>query len=157
MTENEPNEVKNPHRDETVIVSRADLNAITQEVQAIEKPSDSSDVGHALEKRELLLIVRGMIERVMMYEGREIRLGRFEPATRQEDELDLTPYGAMDRGVSRYHAKIHLEGDDLYITDNRSTNGTYLANVRLAPETATLLRKGDELILGRLPIQVMFR
>jgi hypothetical protein len=156
MSEKDPNNLQNPHVDETVIVSRADLNAITQEVKVVDPTSDSSD-GAVSEKRELLLIIRGMIERVMMQDGNQVKLGRFEPSGRQLDELDLTPYGAMDRGVSRYHAKIHLEGDQLYITDNKSTNGTYLANVKLVPNTATLLRKGDELILGRLPIQVMFR
>jgi pSer/pThr/pTyr-binding forkhead associated (FHA) protein len=49
-----------------------------------------------------------------------------------------------------------LKGDQIYITDLMSTNGTYLAGQRLKPNEATLLRKGDELLIGRLPIQILF-
>jgi hypothetical protein len=158
MSDNEFNEIKNPHVEETVVMSRAEIEAAGLADTAQAPSSDASETASSFAgKRELLLIVRGMIERVMMYEGSDVKLGRFEPATRQHNELDLTPYGAMDRGVSRFHARIHFEKDQLYITDNKSTNGTYLANVKLAPNVATILRKGDELILGRLPIQVMYR
>jgi hypothetical protein len=158
MSDNESDEVKNPHVDETVIMSRADIEAAGLAEGEAAPSSDPAETATTfVGKRELLLIVRGMIERVMLYEGGDVKLGRFEPATRQANELDLTPYGAMDRGVSRFHARIHFENNHLYITDNKSTNGTYLANVKLAPNVATILRKGDELILGRLNIQVMYR
>lgn len=183
MSNNDPNELKNPHVDETVIVSRAELEAAAVE-EALEEssetpnaitvpgsPGSDREMGNQFTKipdtipstsslggkRELLLIIRGMIERVVMQEDTIVKLGRFEPATRQAYEVDLTSYGAMDRGVSRFHAWIHLQGEQLYITDNKSTNGTYLRHVKVVPNVATILRKGDELILGRLPIQVMFR
>jgi hypothetical protein len=108
------------------------------------------------EGREVLLVIRGMVERVLMVEGKTYKLGRFEISTRKDEEIDLSPYGALDRGVSRVHAELSLKGDQIYITDLMSTNGTYLAGQRLKPNEAMLLRKGDELLIGRLPIQILF-
>jgi len=109
------------------------------------------------EQREVILVIRGMVERVVMTENVIYKLGRFELGLKNPDEVDLTPYGAADRGVSRFHAKMHIADDTLYITDLGSTNGTYLGGKRLEPNLPTELHKGDELLLGRLAIQVMFR
>ncbi|MDX1995701.1 MAG: FHA domain-containing protein [bacterium] len=109
------------------------------------------------EQRELILVIRGMVERVLLPRDTSIVLGRTDLNARFHPDVDLTPYGALDRGVSRGHARLHMEDDKLYVTDLGSTNGTFLAGKRLAPEEPTQLRKGDELLLGRLAIQVLFR
>lgn len=109
------------------------------------------------DKREVILLIRGMVERLVMEEGIIYQLGRFDLGTSEEGEVDLTPYGAQDRGVSRIHAQIHLEDGNVFITDLGSTNGTYISSNRLEPNTPAVLRKGDELLLGRLGVQILFR
>lgn len=109
------------------------------------------------EQREVILLIRGMVERVSVTENTSFVMGRYEMGATKDEEIDLTPYGALDRGVSRAHAKIHLENEQLYVTDLGSTNGTYLGGNRLTPNEPTMLRKGDELLLGRLAIQILFR
>jgi hypothetical protein len=109
------------------------------------------------DKREIILVIRGMVERRVMQENKPIVLGRADMKSRFLPDVDLTPYGALDRGVSREHATLQLDGDSLYVTDLDSTNGTILAGKRLTPHVKTILRKGDELLLGRLPVQVLFR
>lgn len=119
---------------------------------------DGEDEGEELgEKREVLLLIRGMGERVVMREGVTYKLGRYDLGAQSPDEVDLIPYGAMDRGVSRIHATMHIEDGVLYITDNGSTNGTYLGGKQLDPHEPTAVKKGDELLLGRLAVQIMFR
>lgn len=108
-------------------------------------------------EREVILVIRGMVERVVMTPNVIYKLGRFELGLKNPDEIDLTPYGATDRGVSRLHAQMHVDGDNLYVTDLGSTNGTYLGGKRLNPDEPTAVKKGDELLLGRLAVQVMFR
>jgi hypothetical protein len=137
---------------ETAVLS--DNNPILKRMMSRSTQGSTSRLG---EGREVLLVIRGMVERVMMVEGKTYKLGRFEVSTRKEDEIDLSPYGALDRGVSRVHAALSLQNDHIYITDLTSTNGTYLGGQRLKPNEATLLRKGDELLIGRLPVQVLFR
>lgn len=109
------------------------------------------------DESEIIFVIRGIVERVVIPKNGEITLGRSDPRTRTRVDLDLTPYGALDRGVSREHVRMHIADGKLYVTDLGSTNGTFLANVRLDANTPTALRKGDELLLGRLPIQVLFR
>jgi hypothetical protein len=148
-----------PYHSRTVSIPRSPLKVdrVTpdrSDLASAEEPDGTATLGDA---RELIFIVRGMLERFWMYQHHEIKLGRFEPIGRQTNELDLTPYGAADRGVTRFHARIHIENNHLFITDMNSTNGTYLGGVKVAVHTPTVLRKGAELMLGRLPIQVMYR
>ncbi len=109
------------------------------------------------EQREIILVIRGMVERLVMKDGKPIVLGRTDVKTRTMPNVDLTPYGALDRGVSREHCSLHVEGDKIFVTDLGSTNGTWLAAERLIPHQPRQLRKGEELLLGRLPVQVLFR
>lgn len=108
-------------------------------------------------KQEVILLIRGMVERLILEEGIIYKLGRFEIGASAADEIDLTPYGAQDRGVSRIHAQLHYENGKVFITDLGSTNGTFISSERLEPEKSVALRKGDELLLGRLSMQVLFR
>lgn len=107
--------------------------------------------------RELLLVVRGMIERLDIPEDGTLVLGRSDHQARSHPDVDLTPYGALDRGVSRIHARLHVEDDKLYITDLKSTNGTFMGGERLTPEVPVPVRKGADLLLGRLSIALLFR
>lgn len=109
------------------------------------------------DESEIIFVIRGIVERIVIPKDGHITLGRSDPRARTRVDLDLTPYGALDRGVSREHVRMHIEDGKLYVTDLGSTNGTFLANVRLEAHKPTVLRKGDELLLGRLPIQVLFR
>lgn len=117
---------------------------------------DDEDDEKLTGKRELLLIIRTMTERLTIEENKRYKLGRFDLGPTADDEIDLTPYGAQDRGVSRIHAEIHIEKGVLYVTDLESTNGTYLGGSKLMPNESRALRKGDELLLGRLAVQIMF-
>jgi hypothetical protein len=117
----------------------------------------SGDTASLGENREIILVIRGMVERLVLKDNQPVILGRSDMKTRFVPDVDLTPYGALDRGVSREHSRIHLDGDHLYITDLDSTNGTFLAGKRLDPNVPTLIRKGDELLLGRLAVQILFR
>jgi hypothetical protein len=109
------------------------------------------------DQREIIFVIRGMVERVVLTDDLSVYLGRAEPGGRSQIDIDLTPYGALDRGVSRVHARLHLENNRIYVTDLGSTNGTYLAGKKLEPHKPEPLRKGDELLLGRLAVQVLFR
>lgn len=120
-------------------------------------PDAPMELIHTSEQREIILVIRGMVERLVMKDGKQIVLGRTDIKTRTMPNVDLTPYGALDRGVSREHCALHIEGDKIFVTDLGSTNGTWLATERLIPNQPRQLRKGEELLLGRLPVQVLFR
>ena len=71
-------------------------------------------------------------------------------------DFDLTPYNALEKGVSRNHAKITRDHELMHVMDLDSTNGTYLNGFRLIAHQERILRSGDELTLGRLVVVVKF-
>ncbi len=113
----------------------------------------------AVNLQEVILIVRGVVERRILNGDKVLILGRMSNPDLDDDAIyvDLSSYGASERGVSRRHAQIHFENEYLMITDLESTNGTYLAGERLTPDVPTRIVKGNELALSQLPIQVLFR
>jgi len=86
-----------------------------------------------------------------------VTIGRNSDSTDESGpDIDLTPYGAGDMGVSRLHIKIKRKNILIYVADTGSTNGTLLNGRRLIPNAERLLRNGDELQLGRLKLKVRF-
>lgn len=147
--DDQPDEFLKKH--DTAVLSNKNY---LRRIAPVQVSNDTASLG---ENREIILVIRGMVERLVIKDNKPITLGRSDMKTRFVPDIDLTPYGALDRGVSREHSRIHLEGDHLYITDLDSTNGTFLAGKRLDPHLPTLIRKGDELLLGRLAVQILFR
>ncbi len=70
--------------------------------------------------------------------------------------IDLTPFGALDSGVSRRHVRIERIHDSLQVRDLESANGTFLNRTRLAPNTPHVLRNRAVLQLGKLILRVQF-
>jgi hypothetical protein len=70
--------------------------------------------------------------------------------------VDLTPYGAQDLGVSRRHARIERVHDTLHVRDLESANGTFLNRTRIMPNTPHVLRNRAVLQLGKLILRVQF-
>lgn len=54
-----------------------------------------------------------------------------------------------DMSVSRIHAKIVKEEEDIYLEDMNSTNGTYKNGLRLQPYEKRKLEEGDEIRCGK--------
>lgn len=75
---------------------------------------------------------------------------RFEPV------IDLSEYKALQHGVSRRHCLLRRQDRHVTVCDLNSTNGTYLNNLLLPPESDYLVRSGDRLILGTLHVRVTF-
>ncbi|MBN1285535.1 MAG: FHA domain-containing protein [Anaerolineae bacterium] len=86
-------------------------------------------------------------------------LGRFDPNKGiSPPDLDLTPYGAFQHGVSRRHAAIYREGEGtLTVADLGSSNHTYLNGEQLKPRDPRILCDGDEVRLGDLILRVYFK
>ncbi|MDW8172573.1 MAG: FHA domain-containing protein [Anaerolineae bacterium] len=72
-------------------------------------------------------------------------------------DIDLSPFGALEKGVSRRHAIIEPNEDTLMIMDIGSSNGTFLNGQRLLPNQPRVLRDGDEIRLGRLVAHIYFK
>lgn len=77
-------------------------------------------------------------------------IGREDAVSNIFPDIDLSPHGGEEGGVSRLHARIFVESGQYMLEDENSTNFTFLNRQRLAGKTPTLLHDNDEIKLGRV-------
>lgn len=87
----------------------------------------------------------------------ELVIGRRDPVTNSSPEIDLEKFGALNKGVSRLHARIVRRDGSLNLIDQGSPNGTFLNGQKLVPQQPRILRDGDDIRLGHLVARVSFR
>lgn len=87
--------------------------------------------------------------------GDSILLGR-ELAGQMTDVamLDLAQAGGADKGISRQHAVIKIEGHQILLSDLGSTNGTFINGRRLAPNILYPFDPAENLRLGAMAINL---
>lgn len=77
-------------------------------------------------------------------------IGREDAVSNIFPDVDLTPHGGEEGGVSRLHARIFVDNGQYMLEDENSTNFTFLNRQRLAGKTPTPLHDNDEIKLGRV-------
>ncbi len=93
---------------------------------------------------ELIIQERGRAESFVHTCAEEvISIGRQDSSTIQ----------LRSKGVSREHAKILSEGENSFIVDLKSGNGTFLNGMRLNPDEKNLLRPGDLITIDTYDIR----
>jgi hypothetical protein len=108
---------------------------------------------------QIVMHVRDYTETITIKPEACTLLGRYDVGSSQRPDLDLTPFGALDKGVSRVHAAIYRneDTDTLTLVDMGSANGTHLNGQRLIPDQPRVLRDGDEVRLGKLVAHIYFK
>jgi len=84
--------------------------------------------------------------------NKETVVGREDPYSGVFPDVDLSPHGGEEGGVSRRHFKITVSGGQYMIEDLNSTNYTLLNRNRLQPGMPSPLNDGDEIRAGRLKL-----
>jgi hypothetical protein len=79
-----------------------------------------------------------------------VLIGREDAVSNIFPDVDLTPHGGEEGGVSRMHARIFVENGQYLLEDENSTNFTFLNRQKLAAKTPTPLHDDDEIKLGRV-------
>jgi len=79
-----------------------------------------------------------------------IVIGREDAVSNIYPDVDLTPHGGEEGGVSRLHARIFYDNGQYMLEDENSTNFTFLNRQKLAGKTPTPLHDNDEVRLGRV-------
>jgi pSer/pThr/pTyr-binding forkhead associated (FHA) protein len=111
-----------------------------------------------LEKDALIaLYIRDAAEPIQFRPTARTVFGRVDSTSPARPDIDLTPYGALENGVSRIHAAICRNDDTLTIVDMGSANGTHLNGQRLVRDQPRVLRDGDEIRMGKLVTHIYFK
>jgi len=82
--------------------------------------------------------------------AQETLVGREDAISGIFPDIDLTPHGGEQGGVSRRHFKITQRGSQFLIEDLNSTNFTMVNRQRLQPGSPLALSDGDEIRAGRV-------
>ena len=85
---------------------------------------------------------------IPLVEQPESLVGRTDDVSGIYPDVDMTPHGGEEGGVSRRHARLILEGGNWFVEDLDSTNGTYVNDTEIAPKTRAALNNGDALNFG---------
>jgi len=87
--------------------------------------------------------------------GEEILLGRYDPVTEIQPEIDLTEIDTK-RSVSRRHARMTLRDGAWYVAEEvGALNGTFVNGTRLLPGRGAPLSPGDIVSAGM--VRLIFR
>ena len=108
----------------------------------------------------LLLFVPGVEKPLQIDAGRTIILGRdLDQAQGGQGEviLDLSPFQALESGVSRRHALVRPVENGFELSDMGSTNGTWLNQSRIVPGQGYRLSGNSEIHLGRMLLYLVVR
>lgn len=86
--------------------------------------------------------------------AQSIALGRHLPTIQQKvPNNNITPLEINNPCISSYHALIELENGALFITDQNSTNGTFINDNKQNAYTKVILKNGDNLKLGKVDVE----
>lgn len=91
---------------------------------------------------------------IQLPSGEDIEIGRLDATHSIFPDVDLTPDGGLEAGVSRRHCKIYQDDGEFFVEDLGSANGTFLDGERLTPYLPHALADGDQLQLGRVELEV---
>lgn len=124
-----------------------------------DEPSAKSTWGSASVRRGTVIVLHIQEAQPMTISpDKRLVFGRSDnDQSSSKPDIDLSPFGALEKGVSRRHAIIEPNEDTLMIMDIGSSNGTFLNGQRLLPNQPRVLRDGDEIRLGRLVAHIYFK
>ena len=87
----------------------------------------------------------------------EFTIGRKIPGSEKIPDVDLNPYKAYSLGVSRIHTTVRVSGGNVLVTDNNSSNGTFVNNKKIPAYKPVPIKHKDIVTLGLFRIQFLIR
>jgi len=87
----------------------------------------------------------------------DFTIGRSSEGQTVLPDIDLSPFQAYEKGVSRLHASVKISSIPTALTDLGSVNGTRLNGQRIPPSKPMPLQHGDIITLGKLKLQLIIR
>lgn len=131
------------------------MKNVTLPLSGQDASSESDRLSSAIPTGSIAIYIRGETKPIAVTAQGEFILGRH--VTEGIDNIiDLTPYGGLEKGVSRKHAIIRKIDIGYEIVDLYSTNGTWVNEKRLLPNKAYVLDSGIHIRLGQQLLVTIF-
>ena len=110
-----------------------------------------------LENKSFILYYPDAEEVINIPDQNEFTIGRFVEGQVITPDVDLNPFEAYDKGVSRLHATIRIdkEKEKIYVIDLGSANGSSVNGYEIPANSEVPLNHGDVLSLGKFNMRVI--
>ena len=110
-----------------------------------------------LENKTFILYYAEEEEVINLPDQDEFTIGRIVEGQVITPDVDLNPYEAYDKGVSRLHATIRInqEKNKIYVIDLGSANGSSVNGYEIPANSEVPLNHGDVLSLGKFSLKVI--
>jgi pSer/pThr/pTyr-binding forkhead associated (FHA) protein len=110
-----------------------------------------------LESRDLILYYAEQERILDLPDLDEFTIGRFVEGQVITPDVDLNPFDAFDKGVSRLHATIRInrENNKVHVIDLGSANGSCVNGYEIPANSEVPLNNGDVLTLGKFNLKVI--
>jgi len=116
---------------------------------------ETAEIPASIPEGSVAIYVMGETKPIAVTDVEELILGR-RVIEGTDEIVDLTPFGALEKGVSRKHAVIRKVEGAYEIVDLYSTNGTWVDEQRLLPNKIYPLKSGVKIRLGQLLLYILF-
>ena len=134
------------------------LDAIPVGTYQLDSDNELVAGGDKLDEEHIIFLhLQGFSDPVTVKIEEKISIGRTGGAAGNDAHLNLDGYGAETMGVSRRHAELSRDGDNLYLNDLNSTNGTFLNGQKLTTGSPKRVHDGDEIRLGHMSLRLFFK
>jgi len=110
-----------------------------------------------LESRNFILYYADGEEVLNLPDQDEFTIGRFVEGQVITPDVDLNPFDAFDKGVSRIHATIRIDDkkNKVHVIDLGSANGSSVNGYEIPANSEVPLNHGDVLSLGKINLKVI--
>ena len=145
------------NHDNQNIVAKHIKTKVFDQREAIDtaKPEENNSDSDIRPWRVSLNLQKSKVE--LVFEVKDtIYIGRSTRPEQPFDGVDLSPFNGYDLGVSRLHAEISLQNEQITLTDKGSANGTLLNEQRLKKDTPYVVKNGDDIKFGNMPVHIHF-
>jgi hypothetical protein len=137
---------------------RVDIDEAAMLQNLNKNPHHKLEIIDLTQSKGIVLVGDNGLRRLELFSNESFfLLGRFAEETMDSRHIDLSPFGAKSSSVSRIHARIHMEGNDIYITDLSSRNGTFVNGRSITPHRPKLLDQDTDITLGKLHLKIRFQ
>jgi pSer/pThr/pTyr-binding forkhead associated (FHA) protein len=110
-----------------------------------------------LENQNFLLYYPEGEEVLNIPDQEEFTIGRIVEGQVITPDVDLNPYDAFDKGVSRLHATIRIDKtrNKIHVIDLGSANGSSVNGYEIPSNSEVPLNHGDVLTLGKFTLKII--
>lgn len=142
-----------------VLADDKNVNTFIYPSQARELELDISNTipKKLLENKTFILYYLEQKEVINIPDQNEFTIGRIVDGQVITPDVDLNPYKAFDKGVSRLHATIRInsEKNKIHVIDLGSANGSSVNGYDIPANSEVPLNHGDVLTLGKFSMKVI--